>query len=225
MTTPQTVKTLYVQPKDVKFAYRKLGKAGGVPLLILPHFRASMDLWDPLFVSLLAAKREVILFDNAGIGQSSGNNPDSIKGMAENVVDFLHALKISQVDVYGFSMGGFIAQQLALDHPDLTHKIVLSGTGPGVGSEDGNVATPNDAKVGELATLPAPDFEGMHTLFFYPSETSKAAAKKWWARINERSKDTSGEERTTFVQGTEIVAQGTALYKWNHGEGKIVIAT
>jgi pimeloyl-ACP methyl ester carboxylesterase len=222
MTTPQTVKTSYVKSKDVTYAYRKLGKPNGaLPLLLLHHFRAPMDIWDPLFVSSLAAQREIILFDNAGVGKSSGEVPDSIKGMTSHVVDFLAALNLSQIDVYGFSMGGFIAQQLALDHPSVVHKAVLSGTGPGVGSEDPNIPSPNDARVGELATGEKPDLDAMTTLFFYPTESSRAAAAKYFDRIHERTKETSGEERSTFVSGAGLMAQVTALGKWKGGEGEI----
>jgi pimeloyl-ACP methyl ester carboxylesterase len=222
MATPQTVKTSYIKSKDVTYAYRRLGNsADGIPLLMLHHFRGVMDVWDPLFISLLAKQREVILFDNAGVGKSTGEVPDSIKEMAAHVVEFLAALKISSLDIYGFSMGGFIGQQLALDHPSLVHKLILSGTGPGVGSEDPQIASPNDARVGELATGESPDLAAMTTLFFYPTETSKAAAVEWWGRIHERSKETSGEERTTFIWGPGVMAMATALHKWKNGEGKV----
>ena len=180
-----------------------------------------MDVWDPLFISLLAAQREVILFDNAGVGKSTGEVPDSIKGMTSHVVNFLIALELSQVDIYGFSMGGYIAQQLVLDRPDMVHKLVLSGTGPGVGLENPNIAAPNSAEVRKLATsAEGPKFEAMRTLFFYPTESSRAAAAEWWARVHGRTNDTSGEERSKFVTGAGLKAMGTALGKWKSGEGR-----
>lgn len=154
MTTPQTVKTSYVQGNRVTYAYRVLGKSNGrLPLLILHRFRASIDHWDPLFISSLASQREVILFDNADIGKSTGSVPDSIKGMADHVADFLAAMNLSQIDLYGFSIGGNVAKQLVLDHPTLVRKLILSGTGPGVGSEDPHIDSPNAALVAKLASV------------------------------------------------------------------------
>lgn len=222
----QTAKTSYVKVNDVTYAYRKLGEPNedGVPLLFLHHFRGTMDLWDPLLVNLLSAKRQIILFDNAGVGQSTGQIPDSIAPMANHVYRFLRAVEIPTVDIFGFSMGGMIAQQLALDHPEIVRKLILSGTGPGVGPNGGtNVPSPNSAAVGELATTANVEFDAMYTLFFYPTETSKAAARQWWKRSQERSSGTSGEERSYFVQGQGIMAQGAALAKWNEGEGKLTI--
>jgi pimeloyl-ACP methyl ester carboxylesterase len=223
MTTPQTVKTSYVQGKDVTYAYRILGvSTTSPPLLMLHHFRGFMDFWDPLFISALASQRQVILFDNAGCGKSTGEVPDSIKGMSEHVAEFLAAMKLSQIDLYGFSIGGNVAQQLVLDHPDIVRKLILSGTGPGVGSEDPKIPQPKAALVAQLATITGGmDFEAMAALFFYPSESSRAAAVQWWARVHERTKETSGEERSTFVGGAGLMAQGTALKKWKSGEGEI----
>lgn len=114
MTIPQTAKTSYVEGNGVVYACRRLGKSNGeVPLLMLHHFRGFMDFWDPPFISSLAAQREVILFDNAGCGKSTGEVPDSIKGMADHVAEFLARMKIFQLDVYGFSIRGYIAQQFA----------------------------------------------------------------------------------------------------------------
>jgi pimeloyl-ACP methyl ester carboxylesterase len=188
---------------------------------MLHHFRASIDHWDPLFISSLASQREVILFDNVGCGKSTGEVPNSIKGMAGHVADFLDAMKLSEVDVYGFSIGGNVAQQLALDHPDLVRKLILSGTGPGVGSENPHISQPNAALVAKLATAEKdPDLEAMTTLFFYPSESSRAAAVEWWGRVHERTKETSGEERSSFVTGAGLSAQINALKKWKSGEGE-----
>jgi pimeloyl-ACP methyl ester carboxylesterase len=222
MTTHQTAKTSYVQVDDVKYAYRKLGKpnAAGIPLLILHHFRGTMDFWDPLFVNLFMERREVILFDNAGVGQSTGEIPDSISAMATHVYRFIQALKLPVIDLYGFSMGGLIAQQLVLEHPKLVRKLCLSGTGPGAGPSGApHITNPNEAKVGELATTEVAGFEEMYPLFFYPTETSKVLAQAYWKRVGERSIETSGEERTKMVTGAGIMAQGTALGKWGGGEG------
>ena len=224
MATYQTATTSHIEVNGISYAYRKLGKlqSHGVPLLMLHHFRAPMDFWDPLLINLFAQRRQVILFDNAGVGKSTGDIPDSILSMANHAYIFLDALKVSRIDVYGFSMGGMIAQQLALDHPEIIRKLVLTGTGPGKGPDgQPDILNFNAARALEIATKETSSFEDMYKLFFFPSDTSKAAAEKWWKRVQERSPQTSGEERSDMVQGTGMRSQGTALTKWSGGEGLI----
>jgi pimeloyl-ACP methyl ester carboxylesterase len=108
--THQTAKTQYVSNDEIKYAYRRFGKEQGVPLVFLIHFRGTMDHWDPLLVNSLAKSRPVILFDNAGVGKSSGSVANTIEGMAKHVIDFLALIKVEQIDLLGFSMGGYIAQ-------------------------------------------------------------------------------------------------------------------
>ncbi|KAF8857220.1 alpha/beta-hydrolase [Acephala macrosclerotiorum] len=117
MTTHQTAKTQFIKPKDITFAYRRFGNASTnkTPLLFLIHFRGTMDFWDPLLINSIAAKRPVILFDNAGVGQSSGSVDDTFPKMAAHVLDFLSALEIKKVDILGFSMGGHVAPLVYLN--------------------------------------------------------------------------------------------------------------
>ena len=127
----QSAQTQYVSNGDIQYAYRRFGNASGVPLLFLIHFRGTMDYWDPLLINTLAASRPVILFDNAGVGQSSGNVANTIKGMAQHVIDFLSLIKAKEIDLLGFSMGGQVAQLVSLNAPSgLVRKLIIAGSGP-----------------------------------------------------------------------------------------------
>src|SRR5882757_2810314 len=132
MTQPthQTAPTRLVDAAGVRFAYRRFGKPGGVPLVLNMHFTGTMDHWDPLVTDGLAANREVILFDNAGVSASSGTVPTSAEEMAANAAFFIEALGLPQVDVLGFSLGGMVAQALALLKTSMVRRLVLVGTGP-----------------------------------------------------------------------------------------------
>ena len=126
----QTAPTQFVEANGIRFAYRRFGKAGGVPLVFNQHFTGTMDHWDPAVTDGFARDREVILFNNAGVSSSSGEVPTSIEEMAANAVAFIKALGLTKVDVLGFSIGGFVAQEIALQAPELVRKLVLVGTGP-----------------------------------------------------------------------------------------------
>ncbi len=128
--THDTVPTQFVEAGGIRFAYRRFGKTGGVPIVMNVHFRGTMDHWDPAVTDGLAQQREVILFDNAGIGASSGETPATIPGMAADAVAFIKALGISTTDVLGYSIGGKVAQEIAVQAPALVRKLVLVGTGP-----------------------------------------------------------------------------------------------
>jgi pimeloyl-ACP methyl ester carboxylesterase len=130
MYTHQTAPTRFVEANGIRFAYRRFGKPQGVPIVLNQHFRGSMDYWDPAVTDGLAAGREVILFDNAGVAGSSGETPPSFPHMAANAIAFIRALGLSQVDVLGFSIGGMVAQEIVLGAPDLARKLILVGTGP-----------------------------------------------------------------------------------------------
>src|SRR6202171_4093980 len=140
--THVTAPTQYVQGSGIRFAYRRFGQDKGVPLVLMPHYRAGMDHWDPAVTDGLAASRPVILFDNAGIAGSGGETPDTIESMADHAADFIGALGLSLIDVLGFSIGGYVAQALALRHPTIVRRLVLVGTGPrgGEPSEDPKAA-------------------------------------------------------------------------------------
>ncbi|MGS2586638.1 alpha/beta fold hydrolase [Streptomyces hebeiensis] len=134
--TPSSYKnapTRSVSVQGVSFAYRQLGPDDGVPLILLNHLSAVLDNWDPRVVDGLAARRRVITYDNRGVGASGGSTPDTIEAMARDTVLFIRALGFDQVDLLGLSMGGFIAQVIAAEEPDLVRKLILAGTGPAGG--------------------------------------------------------------------------------------------
>jgi pimeloyl-ACP methyl ester carboxylesterase len=127
--THQTAPTQFVEANDIRFAYRRFGKLDGIPLVLNQHFTGTMDHWDPAVSDGLATEREVILF-NAGVSSSSGEVPTSFEQMAANAVPFIKALGLPKVDVLGFSIGGFVAQEITFQAPDLVRCLVLVGTGP-----------------------------------------------------------------------------------------------
>jgi len=126
----QTAPTRFIEANGIRFAYRRFGRAGGVPLVFNQHFRGTMDHWDPAVTDGLAGNREVILFNNAGVSSSSGRVPTSFQEMGANAIAFIKALGLTKVDVLGFSIGGMVAQEIAIQAPDLVRRLILVGTGP-----------------------------------------------------------------------------------------------
>src|SRR6202167_1664909 len=145
-----TAPTQFVEANGIRFAYRRFGREGGTPLLFMQHFRGGMDHWDPAVIDGFAEDRPVILFDNAGVASSSGETPDTIDAMAEHAADFVGALGLSQIDLLGFSIGGYIAQTLTIRHPRLIRRVILVGTGPRAGEP------PQDPKYAEYGSLTDP---------------------------------------------------------------------
>jgi pimeloyl-ACP methyl ester carboxylesterase len=139
--TYQQAPTRTVSVHGIGFVYRHLGPDGGVPIVLLNHLAAVLDNWDPRVVDGLAAQRRVITFDNRGVGASGGSTPDTIEAMADDAVAFVRALGFDQVDLLGFSIGGFIAQVIAQQEPQLIRKIILAGTGPAAGEGIDKVTT------------------------------------------------------------------------------------
>ena len=142
MTTYAKAQPMFVEADGIRFGYLRFGTTtnSNIPLVFLQHFRGTFDHWDPSLIDPIAAVREVILIDNSGVGKSSGSIPGTYAEWADNVALIVKALNIPQVDILGFSMGGFAAQMVALNHPALVHKLILAGTGPsaGEGIEAGN---------------------------------------------------------------------------------------
>src|SRR5882757_10672721 len=128
--THQTAPTQYVQANGVRFAYRRFGEGSGAPLVFNQHFTGTMDHWDPAITDGLGQGREVILFDNAGVSSSSGSVPTTFKEVGANAVAFIRALGLKKVDTLGFSIGGFVAQEITIQAPDLVRKLILVGSGP-----------------------------------------------------------------------------------------------
>ncbi|MGH7103673.1 MAG: alpha/beta fold hydrolase [Acetobacteraceae bacterium] len=128
--THQTAPTRFVEANGIRFAYRRFGKAGGMPIVFNQHFLGTTDYWDPAVTDGLAKSREVILFNNAGVSNSSGEAPARFSEMGAHAIAFIRALGLRRVDVLGFSIGGMVAQEITLQAPDLVRRLILVGTGP-----------------------------------------------------------------------------------------------
>src|SRR5580692_9208882 len=118
-----TAPTLFLETSNERYAYRRFGRGTAPPLLCLQHFTGTLDNWDPAVTDALAAGREVILFENAGLGRSTGTVPETMSGMATHALAFLDALGLKRVDILGYSLGGMVAQQIVLERFSLVHKM------------------------------------------------------------------------------------------------------
>ncbi len=204
--THHTAPTQYVNADGIRFAYRRFGKPGGVPLVFNIHFMGTLDHWDPAVTDGFAKDREVILFNNAGVASSSGEVPDTIAKMGANAIAFIRALGLKQVDVLGFSIGGLVAQEITLQAPDLVRKLVLVGTGPRSG-ESMDTGTP-EGKAIFSATYPNPDDLWLRVQFT-PSEASQAKGREFIKRFRLRS-----ENRDPEVTQQAALAQRAAIAAW-----------
>ena len=128
--THQTAPTQFVEANGIRFAYRRFGKTGGVPLVFSQHYIGTMDYWDPAVTDGMARGREVILFDNAGVSSSSGEVLTTFKQMGADAITFIKALGLKQVDLFGFSIGGLVVQEITLQAPDLVRRLIVDGAGP-----------------------------------------------------------------------------------------------
>jgi pimeloyl-ACP methyl ester carboxylesterase len=168
------------------YAYRELGPKGGIPVVFFVHLAANLDNWDPRIVDAIAKNRHVITFDQRGVGASTGKVPDTIEEAADHAYEFITALGLEKIDVFSFSMGGFIAQDLIVKHPDLVRKLVLTGTGPRGGKDIDKVVGVTYWDI-LRATLTRSDPKEF--LFFNRNATGKAAAKAFVKRLEERTTD------------------------------------
>ncbi len=207
-TSAETTPTRFVSVGEVRFAYRRFGNPSRIPLVLLQHYRGSMDNWDPALLNAFAKNRTVITFDNAGVGFSSGEVPDTVAKMAQHALDFLDALGFRQADLLGFSLGGYIAQHLTLQHPQRVRRLILAGTGPGRGEGTQDL----DQTILEAASGQA-SRNGLLHLFFEASATSQAAGAAFWDRLQTRT-----GEHDPFLVGPGVQAQRTALTRWDQGE-------
>jgi pimeloyl-ACP methyl ester carboxylesterase len=209
VTTP----TRFLQAGDNKYAYRRFGEGSGRPLLFLQHFTGTLDNWDPAVTDALASSREVILFENAGVGRSSGAVPETIAGMAKHALAFLDSLGLPTCDVLGFSLGGMIAQQMAQDRPSIFRRMILVGTAPRGGEDIMHLEKPSLAKY-----LADPNLQGyavLQKIFFAPTESSQAAGKAFIERLTRRTQDREP------VSGPEIAkAQIMAFREWEQLRGE-----
>jgi pimeloyl-ACP methyl ester carboxylesterase len=199
--TALTVPTQFAEAHGIRFAYRRWGRPGGLPLVFLNYFTGNLDGWDPLVTDGFAAGYDVILFDNAGVASSGGETPGTVAEMARDAVAFCDALGLHQFHVVGFSLGGMIAQQMALEHPDRIKRIVLLGTGPrgGEGMEFAELSAEEQADPVQF----------LLAAFFSPSEASQVAGRACLKRLAARTHD-----RDLPVSPKTAEAQLRAIREW-----------
>lgn len=203
----KNVPTQTIAAGGVEFAYRELGEdQSGTPVVFLIHLAAVLDNWDPRVVDGFAAKHRVITFDNRGVGASSGAPAESIEEMAQDAITFIEAMGLDQVDLFGFSMGGMIAQEIVLMKPQLVRKMIIAGTGPAGGEGISKVAgvTYLDMIRGLLTGQNPKQF-----LFFTRTPAGVRAGKEFLQRIQERS-----ENRDRKITVAALQAQLKALRRW-----------
>ncbi|NIE56177.1 MULTISPECIES: alpha/beta hydrolase [unclassified Burkholderia] len=206
--------TRYVDAAGVRYAYRRFGnETGGRPLLCLQHFTGTLDNWDPAIVDVLARDREIILFDNAGVGRSGGQVPTSIAHMAQHVLHFVDALSIDRLHILGFSLGGFLAQDIAIARPELVERMILSGTAP-EGGEGAGMDRPELLAIYTDGEMPMS--EKLKRLFFPATPAGQAAAAAFVDRLAARTAEPD------FPAGPEVAsAQLQAMIAWANWSGDV----
>jgi pimeloyl-ACP methyl ester carboxylesterase len=205
-TNWNTAPTRTIDAGGVRFAYRQLGPSTGVPVVFLTHLAAVLDNWDPRVVDGIAARHPVITFDNRGVGASSGSTPTTIEEMASDAVMFIRALGFDQVDLFGFSMGGMIAQVIAQEEPQLVRRMIVAGTGPAGGEGIDKVTRISylDITRGLLTRQDPKQF-----LFFTRTPNGRGAGKEFLARLEERTND-----RDKAISLRAFRAQLKAIHRW-----------
>jgi pimeloyl-ACP methyl ester carboxylesterase len=210
--THQTAPTQFVEANGIRLAYRRFGNAAGMPLVFNQHFTGTMDHWDPSVTDGIAKDREVILFNNAGVSSSFGEVPTTFEKMGANAVAFIKALRLAKVDVLGFSIGGFVAQEIALQAPDLVRRLILVGTGPR-GGEGMATLTPEAQEIFG-ASYEKPDHLWLR-VHFTASAKSQAAGREFLRRFRLRA-----ENRDPEVNEKVAPAQIEAIGKWGAPQEK-----
>jgi pimeloyl-ACP methyl ester carboxylesterase len=189
----------------IRYAYRDCGETHGAPLVLLQHFRGNLDNWDPALIDALSAHRRVITVDYPGVAGSGGDTADNFEQMAYQCIAFMSALKLDTVDLLGFSIGSFVAQQVTLIRPRLVRRLVLASTAPeGADGMHGWAADVIDA-IGSPTTTP----EAYLDVFFAPTETSRSAGQSALARMTARTDD-----RDETVSWATRDAQYDAVTRW-----------
>jgi pimeloyl-ACP methyl ester carboxylesterase len=207
-----TAPTKLLEVGDQHYAYRRFGSGPGLPLLCLQHFTGTLDNWDPAVTDPLASSRELILFDSAGIGRSSGSVPETIAGMAQHARAFADALGLSTFDVLGYSLGGMVAQQLALERPSMFRRMILAGSAPRGGEDIMHLEKPTLARYFQDPTLAG--YARLQKLFFASTATSQSAGEAFVGRLAQRTEDRDP------VSGPEVAAAQVAAFReWEHVTG------
>lgn len=197
------VTTQYIQVENTQYAYRSFGKPSEVPIICLQHFTGTLDNWDPIIMNGLAQERQVIAIDNTGVGNSGGETPDNVLGMSRDAIKIITALGIKKCDLFGYSLGGFVAQTIVDQQPNLVRKMILIGTAP-----QGAKALHSFKQLVDKALT----FEGAERFLFIfatPTENSRGKVKAALGRLFSRTKDRDKEASVPAMQ-----AQTKALVKW-----------
>ena len=210
ITTYKDAPTKTVDIGGARFAYRQLAPDGGTPVIFLNHLSAVLDNWDPRVVDGIAARHRVITFDNRGIGASEGKTPHSVAEMARDAVAFIRALGFDQVDLLGFSLGGFVAQVIAQAEPQLVRKMILAGTGPAGGEGIDKVTS---ITIGDMARAALTLKDPKYYLFFTKTPNGRSAARQFLKRLKERSDD-----RDKPISPVAFRAQLKAIHAWGRQE-------
>jgi pimeloyl-ACP methyl ester carboxylesterase len=208
-----TAPTQFLDVGSQRYAYRRFGAGSGPPLLLLQHFTGTLDNWDPAVTDVLATGHDVILFDNAGIGRSSGTVPTTVAGMATHALAFLDGLHITTCDVLGFSLGGMVAQDMVRSRPSIFRRMILVGTGPRGGEDIMHLDKPSLAKPLSDPTLRG--YAVLQKIFFAPTASSQAAGAAFVERLGQRKADLEPASGPAVAQ-----AQLAAFRDWERWTGE-----
>ena len=208
-----TAPTQFLQANGHTYAYRRFGNGAAPPLLFLQHFTGTLDNWDPAVTDPLASGREVILFDNAGVGRSTGDVPKTIAAMARHAMAFLDGLGVKSCDVVGYSLGGMVALQMVQDRPSVFRRMILVGTAPRGGEDIMHLEKPSLAK--RIQDPANRGYDVLRKIFFTSSPTSQAAAEAFTQRLSRRKEDLDP------VSGPKVAgAQVAAFREWEGFTGQ-----
>ena len=213
--TAITVPTRFVEANGIRFAYRRWGKEGHLPLVFNQHYTGNLDNWDPAVLDGLAKEREVIIFNNAGVASSTGEVPNTFAGMAKNAEAFIDGLGLKKIDLLGFSIGGMVAQQIVVDRPELVRKLILVGTEPrnhDSGNGHGHI-TPETASIFGGTYNPPENL--WLKVFFTDSEKSQTAGREFLKRYLSRT-----ENRDAAISEQAAAAQIAAVGQWGAHPGE-----
>ena len=208
--TQETAPTLYVEAAGVRFAYLSFGVSSKVPLIFFQHFIGNIDDWDPAVTNEISKSRKVILFNNTGVASTNGETPDSVAQMGKDAVSFINALNITKADILGYSLGGFIAQQMAITAPGLIRKMILVGTAP-QGSVSSFLDFFNKMKMYEGA-------ERFLFTFFSSAHHSRSKGLESLKRIYAPS-----NRRDSIVSNETVQAQAHAIHSWGTMKPSIIV--
>jgi len=208
-----TAPTQFIKTRLETYAYRRFGGGAAPPLICLQHFTGTLDNWDPAVTDPLARGREIILFESAGLGRSTGDVPTTVPGMTAHFLAFADTLGLTQVDLLGFSLGGMVAQQAGLERPSLLRKVLLVGTAPEGGEDIMHLEKPELRKILEDRTLVG--YQVLVKLFFTASAASQAAGQAFVTRLGARTDDREPASGPKVAQ-----AQVAAFRAWERVDGE-----